>query len=481
MIDSKQIKPGNSGQKLKTINGATVWAEDGIPFLNTGQSVSYQTVGHDDTYLTISNSPADTQIGVTVNGIVYRVGNSIRTKDCYFASEHPFNRIAGGNATMAALKNQYAWTWGPGTNGVLGDNTTASKSSPVSVVGAHNFVVFGQTSADGNQMAALKGDGSAWTWGDNSAGQLGDSSATSRSSPVSVVGTHSFISIATGLAALIALKADGSTWTWGTGTSGRLGDNTATSKSSPVSVVGAHVFVQIASGANNNYSLKSDGTIWAWGAGTNGALGDNQVAANRSSPVSVVGAHSFVLISAGGTLVGTLKSSGTAWTWGDPASGGIGDNQVAAARSSPVSVVGAHSFAQISTGTNFQVAMKADGSAWSWGLGTSGQLGDNTATSKSSPVSVVGTHSFIAIKAGTTSAMGLKNDGSIWSWGSNTNGRLGDNTTTAQSSPVSVVGHPANIARAISDIAVNDVFIWNGPAAGIDLKTTDNIDFNYST
>lgn len=480
MIDSKQIKPGNSGQKLKTINGVTVWTKDNTPILNVGQSASYATVGHDDTMLTMAYSPADSLIRVTVNGIGVRLGHGDRTKDCYFASEHPFTRLGSSNGVLFALKNLRIWAWGVDGGGQLGDNTVTAKSSPISVVGEHAFIAIGTSSGT---TLGLKSDGGAWTWGTGTSGELGDSTATSKSSPVSVVGAHSFISIAGQASTNGALKTDGSAWTWGAGASGTLGDNTATAKSSPVSVVGAHIFIQLAGGKSNFYALKSDGSAWAWGVGTSGALGDNTATA-KSSPVSIVGGHIFSLIAGGvgnSNHAAAIKSSnGSAWCWGEAASGGLGDNQVAANRSSPVSVVGAHSFTSISAATNYTTGLKADGSVWSWGLGTDGQLGDNTATSKSSPVSVVGGHSFIALKAVATNVMALKNDGSIWSWGLGTNALLGDNTTTSKSSPVSVVGHPANIVRLLTDITVNDVFIWNGSAAGQNLKTTDNIDFNYA-
>ncbi len=325
-----------------------------------------------------------------------------------------------------------AFTWGSGSLGAIGDNTATNRSSPVSVVGAHLFY---KTSIINNNALSLKPDGSCWAWGTGSSGGNGDNNTVTRSSPVSVLGTHVFAEIAISTNTRIALKTDGSTWAWGTNNLGQAGDNTTSNRSSPVSVVGAHSFIKV-SGVGCSYALKTDGSLWSWGPFTNGMLGDN-LGVSRSSPVSVVGAHSFTAIAAHTNGASALKSDGSCWAWGLGTSGQCGDN-TATDRSSPVSVIGAHSFTAIAgTSISMTTALKADGSVWTWGAATNGALGDNQITSnRSSPVSVVGAHSFVAIG----NSLGLKSDGSLWSWGLNSSGQIGDNTTTDRSSPVSVVG-----------------------------------------
>ena len=58
------------------------------------------------------------------------------------------------------------------------------------------------------------------------------------------------------------------------------------------------------------------------------------------------------------------------------------------------------------------------GKIWSWGVATSGQLGDNTAIPKSSPVSVVGGFSdWCEISAGDYHSVGVRLNGTAWGWG----------------------------------------------------------------
>jgi alpha-tubulin suppressor-like RCC1 family protein len=476
LVRTKQIKPGTDGQVIKTVSGTPLFANHSLTKSDKGLAPGATSGDNNDTTLTISSTPSgDGHVEVKVNGAQQVLGDGVRTKDCYFASDHLLdNVVAGTGSSLATKANELCWSWGDGIEGQLGYNSTVERSSPVSVVGAHSFPVI---SAGGTHSLGLKSDGSAWDWGDGASGQLGQGTTTaSRSSPVSVVGAHSFGAIAGGVGYSFGLKSnDGSAWTWGLNTLGQLGQGTdVANRSSPTSVVGAHSFSRIDCGANHALALKSDGTAWAWGQGSNGVLGQGTDIANRSSPASVVGAHSFSRVS-GGSLSAALKADGSAWAWGGDG-GALGQGTTVANRSSPVSVVGGHSFVEISVGS-FVAALKADGSVWAWGSGGDGQLGQGTdVANRSSPVSVIGAHSFIKISSGQKHVLALKN-GEAWAWGLNSLGELGDNTTTYRSSPVSVVGGPAT--RSISDIQAGDVLVWNGAIAGFDLDAGDVVDLDY--
>ena len=146
---------------------------------------------------------------------------------------------------------QNAWAWGVNTNGILGDNTTTSRSSPVSVVGG--FTDWAQVSAGNTHSLALRGNGLAWAWGSNVEGQLGDGTVTSRLSPVSVAGNIAWKDISAGDKHNLALRGNGSIWAWGLNSSGQLGDATTTNQSSPVSVVGGFTdWTQISAGYTHN-------------------------------------------------------------------------------------------------------------------------------------------------------------------------------------------------------------------------------------
>ena len=86
------------------------------------------------------------------------------------------------------------------------------------------------------------------------------------------------------------------------------------------------------------------------------------------------------------------------------------------------------------------VAVKTDGTLWSWGHNNVGNLGDGTTTNRSSPVQVGALTTWSTVGAGYSFAAAVKTDGTLWTWGYNTSGQLGDETTTNRSSPVQVGG-----------------------------------------
>jgi alpha-tubulin suppressor-like RCC1 family protein len=284
----------------------------------------------------------------------------------------------------------------------------------------------------------------SYSWGSNTYGSLGDDSLTNRSSPVSVVGGFGdWVQMSAGYAHNLGVRANRTAWAWGLNTDGRLGDGTSTYyRTSPVSVVGGFSdWVQVSAGGVHSLGLRANGSAWAWGNNTSGRLGDGTVT-SRSSPVSVVGGFDdWVQVSAGDAHSLAVRANGSLWSWGNNNQGRLGDGAVVA-RSSPVSVVGGfNDWVQVSAGGYHSLGVRANGTAWAWGFNGSGRLGDNTATTKTSPVSVVGGFSdWVQVSAGNAHSLAIRANGSAWAWGSNTNGRLGDDTATTRSSPVLVVG-----------------------------------------
>ena len=332
--------------------------------------------------------------------------------------------------------------WGYNGYGSIGDGTTTNRSSPVSIAGL--LIDWIQVSAGSQHNLILGSNGTAWAWGGNTNGRLGDNTTTARSSPVSVVGGFTdWVQVSAGFAHSMGIRSNGTAWAWGLNTGGRIGDNSTISKISPVSVVGGFTdWIQVSAGGQHSLGLRANGTAWGWGTNSSGQIGDGS-ATSRLSPVSVVGAFvDWIQVSAGYTHSLGLRANGTAWAWGGNAAGRLGDNTTVS-KSSPVSVVGGFvDWIQLSAGGTHSLGLRANGTAWAWGTNTNGRLGDGTATSRLSPVPVIGGFTdWVQVNAGNTHCAALRANGTAWSWGAGSSGQLGDGTvTTGQSSPVSVIG-----------------------------------------
>ena len=336
------------------------------------------------------------------------------------------------------------WAWGDNAFGQLGDNTTASKSSPVQTVSAGTN--WKQVTCGSSHTAAIKTDGTLWLWGNNVRGQLGDNTTSAKSSPVQTIsaGTN-WKQVSCGATHTAAIKTDGTLWLWGYNDYGKLGDNTAASKSSPVqTIAGGTNWKQVACGFNNTAAIKTDGTLWLWGNNASGQLGDNTVA-SKSSPVQTIsGGTNWKQVSCGNNHTAAIKTDGTLWLWGSNSNGKLGDNTTAS-KSSPVQTIAAGAnWKQVSCSAFHTAAIKTDGTLWLCGSNGSGQLGDNAAGSKSSPVQTIsGGTNWKLVSCGGYHTTAIKTDGTLWSWGSGV--RLGTGEPPVdQSSPIQTVAGGTN-------------------------------------
>jgi alpha-tubulin suppressor-like RCC1 family protein len=331
------------------------------------------------------------------------------------------------------------FSWGYGANGQLGQNTTTQFSSPVQIPGTS----WSSISAGGHHALATKTDNTLWSWGHNSVGQLGQNTTTYFSSPVQIPGTTwSAISAGSRYTSL-ATKTDGTLWSWGQNQYGQLGQNATTNVSSPIQIPGT-TWSSISGGGHSRFSLatKTDGTLWAWGGNSVGQLGQN-ITTDVSSPVQIPGT-TWSSISGGNNHSLATKTDGTLWAWGGNSSGQLGQNNITQS-SSPVQIPGT-SWSLFSAGYNFSLATKTDNTLWSWGGNNYGNLGLNDTARRSSPVQIPGTSwsttsgSISPSGSAAYHAFATKTDGTLWSWGRNTTGQLGQNDRIARSSPIQIPG-----------------------------------------
>jgi len=148
---------------------------------------------------------------------------------------------------------------------------------------------------------------------------------------------------------------------------------------------------------------------------------------------------------AGQYHVVSLRSDGTVWTWGYNSNGQLGDNTTTQ-HNAAEQVSGLSGIIQVTAGAYHCLALSSTGTVVSWGLNSSGQLGDNTTTTRKTPVNVKKTGvtnltGIVQIWSGGYHNFALDSSGTLWAWGLNSSGQLGDGGTAQQ-----------NVAEALTSL-----------------------------
>jgi alpha-tubulin suppressor-like RCC1 family protein len=268
---------------------------------------------------------------------------------------------------------------------------------------------------------------------------------------------------ATGLPDRLALSAAGQLSGVPTGTSAT--SVTVTLDDAGLVSVSATLSLQVvlpASAAN---------TLTAWGFNSNGQLG-NSSTTNASSPV-LVGLTGEVSVAGTSDASVAVRYDGTVWTWGNDGTGELGDDLARRTTGStvPVEVPGLTGVIAVSAsggsqfGSGSMYALKRDGTVWAWGRNVYGQLGDGTTTERDAPVLVTGLSSVTAIAAGDDTGYALLANGTVWTWGANFYGTLGIGSNTDSSVPVQAQGLTGvtQISAELYDVSAlrSDGTVWD--------------------
>ena len=180
-------------------------------------------------------------------------------------------------------------------------------------------------------------------------------------------------------------------------------------------------------------------TLWGFGSNSDGALGDG-TNDSRSSPVqTIAGGSDWAVVHVGYDGTMALKNDGTLWTWGDGGDGNLGDLQVND-RSSPVMIANGKTWKSIG-GSNYyygcSAAIDDNDHLFVWGLNDRGQLGLEDQNDRSSPIQMGG-KTWSQVSSSAYSMGAIDTDGKLWMWGDGGYGALGLNSTEDYSSPVQV-------------------------------------------
>jgi alpha-tubulin suppressor-like RCC1 family protein len=116
-----------------------------------------------------------------------------------------------------------------------------------------------------------------------------------------------------------------------------------------------------------------------------------------------------------------VKSDGTVWTWGSARYGALG-NGVDDPNNDylvPIVVQGVSNPIMVTAGYMFSIALMQDHTLMAWGNNSEGEIGDGTTTNRLTPVAVPGIDQVVWVSAGWTHVVAIRADGTVWVWGAN--------------------------------------------------------------
>ena len=291
--------------------------------------------------------------------------------------------------------------------------------------------------------AAVRSDGTLWTWGDNGWGQLGLGDQMSRSVPTQVGTDTNWKQVSCGWASTYAVKTTGTLWSWGYNNYNQLGDGSSATRLLPRQIGTDTNWDQV--WASHKWdgawalARKTNSTLWGWGWNGWYGIGDG-TGDQRSAPTQVAGAVTTwtkLFVSSRGHSFG-IRSDNSLWVWGrnDNYQFGTGNNSWSA---SPVQTGTGSSWLWAAGGNDHSIAIKTDGTLWGVGWGGYGQVGDNTGIHRTSGWTQIGTaNNWAKCWAGWYCSYAVKTDGTLWAWGFGVSGQLGDGKQTQYWLPVQV-------------------------------------------
>ena len=195
--------------------------------------------------------------------------------------------------------------------------------------------------------------------------------------------------------------------------------------------------------AGKSYAVWADhrGAVWAIGDNASGQSGNGSTTTSTTPQKAIgfggTGQPKAVKVSAFGQASIVLDDAGAVWQWGNVVNS-LGNNQVATTPAKVSFPLGTARIVDISAGSDFVLALAADGKAYSWGKNATGQLGQASTSTSPSPKAVTGLPALPSgasanLEAGrdfgvytVSSSSGVQ----IWTWGHNNEHQLGNASST---------------------------------------------------
>lgn len=306
-------------------------------------------------------------------------------------------------------------------------------------------------------------NGDLWGWGGNLTKGLGvETSDEKQSTPLKLDSITEVKDLSVGYFTL-ALKNNNSVWVWGFPS--WLGDGTM--PSNPTELTAVQNMVAVAAGHYHGVGLDSSGQVWVAGDNDLGQKGQGTHDADDTEPLTMIpvlvpGMSDVAKIFAGADASVAIKKDGTVWSWGSFFDIAV-DGYVPAPvfQDSPTEITGLKDSTSCAINNLSIFCIKADKTVWEYQPGSATYTtpdGENWEYKAGSLKQVSGLTDAIQIAAGFHHGIILKADKTVWTFGRNFGGVLGngaaespdDAGTVPVTSLATGVTHVSTLSNALS-------------------------------
>ncbi len=309
----------------------------------------------------------------------------------------------------------------------------------------------------------VEADATVSCWGRNNYGQLGNGTTTSSPTPVTVVGIADAVAVTAGNYHSCAVRAGGTAVCWGRGNSGQLGGFWTVDSHTPTAVSSLTGITSLSAGGSHTCATLESGQARCWGSNAFGQLGNASLTAASTPRVVGTISRSGLLpmggiaeVEAGTSFTCARMTAGGVRCWGRNNFGQLGDGTTTQ-RTTPVAVATLTGAFDLAVGDNHACAATGVGRASCWGFNLMGQLGDGTQQGRSTPVEVqrrlTSTLTFPIVNVTSITAgqyhTCLRSLGEVWCTGNNDFGQLAMDTT----GQLELLAKKSNPAVAATELA----------------------------
>ncbi len=160
-------------------------------------------------------------------------------------------------------------------------------------------------------------------------------------------------------------------------------------------------------------------------------------------------AQCYSKISVNQWVSATVRVDGTLWTWGNNSDGQLGDGTTTS-KDIPTQIGSSTLWQEISINYSHTLGIR-NGRLLAWGNNTSGQLGDGTFVKKLVPTQIGTATNWDKVSAGDNHSVAIRENGTIWAFGDNDFGQLGTGNFLASNVPLQI-GNETNWAKVVTGL-----------------------------